>query len=97
MSGPEVYIKGYKVDGDKLKMKYGSREDDPENTRFLSIWEKFPLHFKYLGNGRESDGSIALVLVLEDGYDRESLEQTVIPSLTAPYTNVFTQGVWVSI
>ena len=96
MSEP-IYIKGYKVDRDKLKAKYGSREDDPENVRFLSIWQKFPLHFKYLGNGRESDGSIALVLVLEDGYDRESLEQAVIPPLTTPYTKVFTPGIWVRI
>ena len=96
MSEP-VYIKGYKVDRDKLKATYGSREDDPENTRFLAIWEKFPLDFKYLGNGREPDGNIALVLVLEDGYDRDSLDKTVIPSLTAPYTKVFTPGIWVRI
>jgi len=95
MLEPQVYIKGYKVDRDKLKAMYGSREDDPENTRFLAIWEKFPLHFKYLGNGREPDGNIALVLVLEDGYDREGLEKTVIPSLIAPYTKVFTPGIWV--
>jgi hypothetical protein len=74
---------------DKIKAKYGTREDDPENARFLAFWEKFPLPFKYLGNGRESGGGVALVLVLEDAYDRESLEQTVIPSLTAPYTDVF--------
>ncbi|KIL66953.1 hypothetical protein M378DRAFT_159876 [Amanita muscaria Koide BX008] len=97
MSEPKVYIKGYKVDRDKLKAMYGSREDDPENTRFLAIWEKFPLHFKYLGNGREPDENISLVLVLEDGYDREGLENTVIPSLIAPYTKVFTPGIWVRI
>ena len=97
MSEPEVYIKGYKVDRDKLKATYGSREDDPENTRFLAIWEKFPLDFKYLASGRELDGKVALVLVLEDGYDEESLKKTDIPSLTAPYTKVFTAGIWVRI
>jgi hypothetical protein len=96
MSEPELYIKGYKIDRDKLKAMYGSREDDPENTRFLPIWEKFPLPFKYLGNGMEPDGDNSLVLVLEDAYDRESLENTVIPSLSAPYTKVFTSGIWVS-
>ena len=75
-----MYIKGgYKVDRDKLKAMYGRREDDPENTRFLAIWEKFPLHFKYLGNRREPDGNVALVLVLKDGYNRERLETTAIP------------------
>jgi len=73
------------------------REDDPENTRFLAIWEKFPLDFKYLENGREPDGNIALVLVIKDGYDRECLEKTAIPSLCAPYTNVFTAGIWACI
>ncbi len=63
----------------------------------LALWEKFPLPFEYLGNGREPDGSVALVLALEDEYDRERLEKTVIPSLTAPYTKVFTQGTWVGI
>jgi len=97
MSEPTVYIKGYKVDRDKIKATYGSTENDPENIRFLAIWKKFPLPFKYLGNGREPDGSIALVLVLEDEYDRERLEKIEIPSLTAPYTKAFTPGIWVSI
>ena len=44
----------------------------------------------------EPDGSVALVLVLEDEYDRERLEKMDIPSLTAPYTKVFTPGIWVS-
>ena len=97
MSEPTVYIKGYKVDRDKIKATYGTREDDPENIRFLAIWEKFPLPFKYLGIGWEPDESVAfaLVLVLEDGYDRQALEKTVIPSLNAPYTKVFTPGIWV--
>ena len=56
MSEPVVYIKGYKVDRDKLKATYGSRENDPKNTRFLAIWEKFPSDFKYLGSEKESDG-----------------------------------------
>ncbi len=65
--------------------------------RFLTLWEKFPLPFKYLGNGWEPDGSVALVLVLEDEYDREGLEKTDIPPLTAPYTKIFTPGIWVRI
>ena len=76
---------------------YGSWEDDLENTRFLAIWEKFPLNFKYLASARELDGKIALVLVLKDGYNEESLKKTDIPSLIAPYTKVFTAGIWVHI
>ena len=38
----------------------------------MAIWEKFPLNFKYLASARELDGKVALVLVLEDGYNEES-------------------------
>jgi len=89
------YIKGYKVDLAKLTETYGSRPDDPENSRFLAIWEKFPLPFKYLGNGKEPDGHIALVMVIEDGDDRDCLEAKNIPSLGYPYDSVFTPGVWI--
>ncbi|KAF8346665.1 hypothetical protein F5887DRAFT_1073335 [Amanita rubescens] len=88
-----LYIKGYlKVDKDRLKAKYASREDDPEYTRFLGIWQKFPLPFKYLEVRWEPDGNTALVLVLEDDDDRECLEKTDILSLGEPYTQVFTPG-----
>lgn len=33
----------------------------------------------------------------KDEYDREGLEKTDIPLLTAPYTKVFTPGIWVRI
>jgi hypothetical protein len=56
------FIKGYKVDGAKLKKTYGRREDDPENTRFLSIWKQFPLDYKYIEAGEAPDGHIALVV-----------------------------------
>jgi hypothetical protein len=90
-----LFIKGYKVDHDKLRNRYGSRKDDPENARFLSIWQKFPLPFLYLATGEEPEGHVCLVMVLADGYDKEELEQTLIPDLSEPYTNVFTPGIWV--
>jgi hypothetical protein len=96
MSDPE-YIKGYKVDRDKLKATFASREDDPEYTRFLGIWQKFPLPFKYLEVGLEPDGNTALVLVLEDEDDREGLEKIDIPSLGEPYTQIFTPAIWVRV
>jgi len=61
----------------------------------LGIWEKFPLPFKYLESGDEPGGHIALVMVLEDGRDREGLEEKAIPSIGAPYDAVFTPGIWV--
>jgi hypothetical protein len=35
------YIKGYKVDFDKLRARFDTDEDDPNNTRFLPIVEIF--------------------------------------------------------
>ncbi|KAF8315782.1 uncharacterized protein EI90DRAFT_3159021 [Cantharellus anzutake] len=97
MSDSEVlFIKGYKVDLTKIRETYGTRPEDPDNSRFLAIWEKFPLPFKYLGNGDEPHGHVALVLVLEDGYDKADLEGKEIPALGAPYDSVFTPGIWVS-
>jgi|ERR1700733_1715377 len=95
MSDLEVFIKGYKIDRTKLQQTYGSRPDDPENTRFLSIWKQFPLPFKYLGNGKEPNGQLALVMVLEDGYDRKSLEKKDLPPLSGVYDGVFTPGIWI--
>jgi hypothetical protein len=95
MEYPELFIKGYKIDFTKLEQTYGRRPDDPENTRFLPIWKKFPLPFKYIETGKEVDGHIALVMVLEDGYDRESLEKKEIPPLGGVYAKVFTAGIWV--
>ncbi|KAH8997399.1 hypothetical protein EDB92DRAFT_1420381 [Lactarius akahatsu] len=73
---PELFIKGYKIDRVKLQQTYGNQPDDPQNTRFLPIWEHFPLPFKYLAS-IEENGDLTLVMVLEDGYDRKSLEGLV--------------------
>ena len=52
MSGREFYIKGYKIDYTKIEQTYGRRPDDPENTRFAVLWEKFPLPFKDIETGK---------------------------------------------
>ena len=88
------FIKGYKVDRAKLEKTYGKRENDPENTRFLSIWKQFPLDYEYIEAGEEPDGHIALVVVVADGYDRERLEGLDMPCLSSVYEKVFTPGIW---
>jgi len=94
MLSRKPFIKGYKIDRVKLEQTYGRRPDDPENTRFLPIWKKFPLPFKYLATGEEPDGHVSLVVVLEDSYDRESLEKKDIPPLGDVYEKVFTAEMW---
>ena len=95
MSDPEIFIKGYKVDRDKLKERYGTREDDPNNTRLWSIWQKFPHEYLYFSGGMDERGGIQLVVVLADGLDKEELKRQPMITLEAPYTNVFTPGIWV--
>ena len=94
MSGREFYIKGYKLDRDKIS-KFPPWPNDPNNTRFLDLWKEFPEPFLYLENGLEPDGEINLVVVLADGYNKEEVEKTPIVELSEPYTEVFTAGVWV--
>ncbi|KAH9004128.1 hypothetical protein EDB86DRAFT_2135281 [Lactarius hatsudake] len=93
MLNPDLFIKGYKIDRDKLEQNFDSCADDPQNTRFISLWKHFPLPFKYLATIKEENG-ITLVVVLEDGYSRECLEEKEVPLLGGSYDKVFTLGVW---
>lgn len=90
------FIKGYKVDYDKLAKRFGNREDDPDNTRFLAIVKLFPREtYKYIETGEEPDGHLSLVVVLEDGYDKARLEETPMPPFDQRgATEILTAGVW---
>ena len=90
----DTFIKGYKVDLDKITRNYGTREDDPDNSRFLPIWKIFPHPYLYIGGGMEND-DIYVVVVLAEGLTREELEEQPIVALGEPYTTVFTPGIWV--
>jgi hypothetical protein len=50
----EFYIKGYKVDRDKLLNNFPTRPDDPENVRMMWLWENFPTEFLYLGKWKRT-------------------------------------------
>jgi hypothetical protein len=92
----EFYLKGYKIDREKLPNNFPTRPDDPKNVRFRSLWQQFPTEFLYLANGKEPEGGICLVFVLADGYNKEKLEQEPVVDLTYdPYTEAFTPGIWV--
>ena len=85
----QLFIKGYKIDHDKLSKTYGNRKDDPENTRFLSIWKKFPLPYLYLATGKEPGGRGSLVLVMVDGYNKEEVEEKPIPNTSSVYKGFY--------
>ncbi|SRR6266702_3701465 len=88
---PELFIKGYKIDHDKIR-SLRHRKDDPQNVRFLSLWRKFPLPFLYLATGKEPGDHVSLVVVLADGYDREALDRVPMVDLSEPYTKIFLRG-----
>jgi hypothetical protein len=95
MDNKECYIKGYKIDRHKLINNFPSMPGDPENTRYMWLWQKFPVSFLYLASGKEPGDEISLVVVLADGYDKEEVEQKPMVELSDPYTKVFTPGLWV--
>jgi hypothetical protein len=77
---PANYIKGYKIDKDKLKTCFGTPEDDPYNLQFHGLVRLFPREsYKYLGAGRQLDGMLCLVLVLDDGNNKAKLENSAMP------------------
>ena len=82
----DVFIKGYKVDRAKLKQTY------PDTAEFMSIWKKSPIRYKYFELVSDSDGDVALIMVFEDAYDRESLEKTDIPPLAPALAGIFPLG-----
>lgn len=97
-----LFIKGYKVDLDKIEKLYGYAKtaEDPNNMRFVDATMDFVPRtaYKYTALGEESDGDICLVMVLADGYNKEELERTPMPppgdrlAQAAKYT--LTPGVW---
>jgi hypothetical protein len=103
MANRELLVKGYKIDRDKLKKNFASREDDPDYIRFLPLWKNFPERFLYMTSAIELGDlssievgdEICLVVVLADGYDKEALEKVDVVELAEPYTKVFTPGIWI--
>jgi len=95
MGSGKCYIKGYKVDRVKLLENFIPTREDPENVRYMGLWEKFPVPFLYLASGVEPEGGISLVVVLAEGYNESEVEKKTIVEFSEPYTKVFTMGMWV--
>jgi len=101
-----LYIKGYKLDGDKILRMFPREAHEPEETYEFSWYEpiidKIPeSSYKYVGCGLEADGSYNLVLVVEDGYDLSKLEIGVNEpkcpeTLPQEALKLLTFGIWPS-
>ncbi|KAH9013046.1 hypothetical protein EDB84DRAFT_1278398 [Lactarius hengduanensis] len=100
-----LYVKGYKIDREKIRARFPRDELDTATNYELSyykpILEDIPdTVYQYIGCGREPNGEIIVVLVLEDGYDRSALEANDIVApdtlIGSPVLSVLTPGVWPS-
>ena len=94
---PEFYIKGYKVEHDKLPNDFNTWPAylQAENLRTIWLWTKISTEFLYVASGKEPGGKASLVIVLAEGYNKEELEQVPMVDLSEPHTKVFTPGIWV--
>jgi len=99
-----LYIKGYKLDCQKIRSEFPKDDDDPENyefSYFTPIIDNIPeIAYKYVGCGVEPNGyDLNLVLVLEDGYDLTALDDvyTVPDALPKAALDVLTPGIWPSL
>jgi hypothetical protein len=98
-----LYLKGYKLDRQKIRSRFPKEGFEAETSYELSYYIPIITHipetaYKYVGCGVESDGHLNLVLVLEDGYDRTALEGVVTTPDAFPKAslNVLTLGIWPS-
>ena len=91
-----TYIKGYKVDLDKVTEHFGTKDHDPHNTRFLAIVQIFPrTSYMYIGGGEDLKGNIDLVVVLDEADTRAELEGRPMPDFDLRGADeIMTEGVW---
>ena len=96
------YIKGYKLDRQKIRATFKREDNEPEKIYDFAwvrpIIDSIPeTAYKYVGNGLEPDGHLNLVLVIEDGYDEAALKASEVQRpemLPVGSLKVLTPGVW---
>ncbi|KAH9075552.1 hypothetical protein EDB83DRAFT_2350622 [Lactarius deliciosus] len=99
-----LYLKGYKLDREKIRSRFPRDSLDTaanyELSYYKPILEDVPdTVYQYIGCGMEPNGEIIVVLVLEDGYDRSALEANDIvapDTIIEPVLSLLTPGVWPS-
>ena len=90
------FVKGYKLNKDKLARYFKKRDNDPNYTRFNPTIYRYPsADFLYLSAGQEPIGEIVMVMVFTDGDDKEELEKKEIPEVP-PFKGkeILTKGIW---
>jgi len=95
----QLFIKGFKIDREKIKKRFNTKKGDPAYARILfTITDWVPREaYLYIGVGIEQDESFSSVFVLDDGYDREALEKMSMPQCHKELLEAreyLTAGVW---
>jgi hypothetical protein len=102
----QLYIKGYQLDDEKIRNFVRRQPDDIEPDWPMNWHEAIIDHiprdaFLEFGVGLKPNGDPVTVLVLDKGYDRESLErepvETEDEALARLADFVLTPGVWPSL
>jgi hypothetical protein len=103
MSKPILFLKGFKLDREKIRRQFPREGDEPEGsyemTWYSAILDCIPeTAYKYVGCGVKSDGHLNLVVVIEDGCDEEALKkESAEPKdeiLAKIAEDVLTPGIW---
>ena len=105
MAERKFYIKGYKLDPEKIRQTFSRKPDLPEETCDIYWYQPIVDYipgdaYRYVGSGIEPDGHHNLVLVLDDGNDEVALKKTDVDlpeSLPKQVLQVLTPGVWESV
>ena len=101
MEDRTLYLKGYKLDRQKIRSQFPKQDFEPEDNYELSYYtpiiDSMPeTAYKYVGCRVEPNGhDLNLVLVLEDGYDQTALDNIFTTPDTLPNAalSVLTPGI----
>ena len=106
MDKSRLYIKGFKLDDAKIRGCFARQpqdtEPDWEANWYETIIDRIPrTAYIEVSAGVEPNGETFLVIVLDQGYDREKLEETPIYTedemLAQAAKHVLTPGIWPSL
>ena len=88
---PAFYIKGYKVDIDKISANTKQNPDSIRSIVDLLMRESY----MYIGSGEASSDGAVMVVVLAQGRAKEELENLPMPKFdTTGGEEFLTAGVW---
>jgi hypothetical protein len=104
MASQKFYIKGYKLDPEKICQTFSRKPNWPDETWDIYWYQPIVEYilegaYRYAGVGLEPNGEVVLVLILDNGYDVVALKKMDVEPpelLPKQVLQVLTPGVWES-